>query len=102
VNTPLRRDPVSEVFEAIAAARRAAPADGAGACQVSVRSRTGQLLATFLLGSRAQVLAFAERVRPLGYRMAPGDRDGGAGYDFSLERRAANETIDPPRRRRGE
>ena len=92
------RDPVTEVFDAITAARRSAPGGG-GEWRVAVRSRTGQLMATFILGSFQQVMAFADRVRPLGYQMALNDWDGADSYDFSFDRRAANEAFDPPRRR---
>lgn len=94
-----RSDPVTEIFEAIAAAKRRA-AGGHDDWKVLVRSRTGQLLASFLLASEEQVLAFAELVRPLGYQMAPSEWEAGRCFDFSLERRAANETIDHPRRRK--
>lgn len=96
-----QRDPVTEVFDAAAQARRIAPGAGAD-WKVAVRSRTGQLLATFLLGSQAQVLAFAERVRPLGYRMVPNDWEGGESYDFCFDRRAANEALHHPQRRAGD
>ncbi|KQT13833.1 hypothetical protein [Ramlibacter sp. Leaf400] len=93
-----RRDPVTEVFEAIHQARRAAPG-GRGEWQVSVRGRTGQLMARFTLDSREQVLAFAQRVRPLGLRMARGEGAPGDRYDFSFDRRAANEAVEHPHRR---
>jgi hypothetical protein len=101
VTTPLRRDPVSEVFDAIAHARRSAPGGG-GDWKVAVRSRTGQLLASFLLGSQAQVLAFAERAGALGYQMTLNEWEGSGSYDFCFDRRAANEAIDHPRRRAGD
>lgn len=101
MSTSLRRDPVSEIFDAATLARRRAPGGG-GDWKVAVRSRTGQLLATFLLGSQEQVFVFAELVRPLGYQMAPSDWEGPQCFDFSFERRAANETIDHPCRRRGD
>jgi hypothetical protein len=96
-----QRDPVTEVFDAILQAKRSAPGAG-GEWKVAVRSRTGQLMAKFTLGSQEQVLAFAERVRPLGYRMALNEWEDGGRYDFSFDRRAANEALDPPRRRRNE
>lgn len=92
------RDPVTEVFDAVACARRSAP-NGGGEWKVAVRSRTGQLLATFLLGSHAQVLALADQLAPLGYRMALNEWEGGDSYDFCFDRRAANETLDHPQRR---
>jgi hypothetical protein len=94
-------DPVTEVFDAIVQARRARP-ETRGEWKVAVRSRTGQLLAAFMLGSREQLLDFAERVEPLGYRMNRIEWDGDHSYEFSFDRRAANEAIDPPRRRQGE
>lgn len=93
-----RRDHVTEVFEAIHQARRSAPGNR-GEWQVSVRSRTGQLMARFTLDSREQVLAFAQRVRPLGLRMARCEGEPGEHYDFSFDRRAANEAVDHPHRR---
>jgi hypothetical protein len=99
--TAPRLDPVTEVFDAAVQARRFAPG-GAGEWRVAVRSRTGQLLATFTMGSWDQVLAFAEQVAPLGYHMAPNEWEGGHCWDFSFDRRAANEAIDPPRRRSGD
>ena len=95
------RDPVSEVFEAILQARRSVPG-GRGHWSVAVRSRTGQLMARFTLGSREQLLAFAQRLEPLGYRMARNEWEAGESYDFSFDRRAANEAMDPPRRRCGD
>ena len=93
-----RRDPGSEVFEAHAQVRRAAPA-GAGDWTVAVRGRTGQLMARFTLDSHEQVLAFADRIRPLGYRM---QRQDDGSFDFSVDRRAANEAQDHPNRRGGD
>ena len=92
------RDPVSEVFEAISRVRRGTPGSG-GEWTVAVRSRTGQLMARFTLDSREQVLAFAGLVRPFGYRMQR--RQDGC-FDFSLDRRAANEAQDHPNRRSGD
>lgn len=96
-----RRDPVTEVFEAFSAARRVAPG-GDGEWKVAVRSRTGQLLATFVLGSAAQVRAFGDRVRPLGYQLAANEWEGHQCFDCCFDRRAANEAIDHPRRRHGD
>jgi hypothetical protein len=95
------RDPVAEVFEAIAQVRRAAPG-GLGEYTVTVRSRTGQLMARFTLDSREQVLAFAELVRPLGYRMGRSEEQGDERFDFSFDRRAANEAQVHPNRRSGD
>jgi hypothetical protein len=91
-------DRVTEVFDAVVQARRSAPGGGGG-WRVAVRSRTGQLLAAFTLGSYEQVLAFSNRVAPIGYHMALNEWDGAQSYDFSFDRRAANETLDAPRRR---
>jgi hypothetical protein len=96
---PRTRDPVTEVFEAIAQAKRTAP-QGRTHCRVAVRSRTGQLLASFVLGGDAQLQAFAEQARRLGYLMAVNEWDAPGCYEFSFDRRAANEAIDHPRRRR--
>ena len=95
------RDPVTEVFDAIAQVRRASPG-GLGERTVAVRSRTGQLMARFTLDSVEQVLAFAELVRPLGYRMERSEEQGGERFDFSFDRRAANEAQDHPNRRSGD
>jgi len=96
---PPRRDPVTEVFEAAVRARHDAPG-GEDGWTVAVRSRTGQLMARFTLGSRAQVLAFARKVRLLGYRMTRREREGGRDFDFCLDRRAANQALRHPLRRR--
>ena len=101
MSSTLRRDPVTEVFDAIAHAKRSAPGGG-GEWKVAVRSRTGQLLASFVLGSHEQVLAFADRAATLGYLMALNDWEGGSSFDFSFDRRAANEAIDHPARRAGD
>lgn len=92
------RDPVTEVFEAIAQVRRGTPGSG-GEWPVAVRSRTGQLMARFTLDSQEQLLAFAGRMRPLGYRM---QRQEDGCFDFSFDRRAANEAQDHPNRRSGD
>jgi hypothetical protein len=96
------RDPVAEVFEAIAQVRRATPGGLGGECTVTVRSRTGQLMARFTLDGHEQVFSFAELVRPLGYRMQRNQEQGGCRYDFSVDRRAANEAQDHPNRRSGD
>ena len=91
-------DPVAEVFDAITQVRRCAP--GAGlACRVAVRSRTGQLLAVFMLDNSPQLQAFEQRMRPLGYRMSADSAAGTPRYDFSIERRAANQALQAPCRR---
>jgi hypothetical protein len=95
------RDPVTEVFDAVVHARRAAPG-GEGGWTVGVRSRTGQLMARFTLDSHAQVLAFAARARPLGYRIASNEGAGPRDFDFCLDRRAANEALHHPLRRHGD
>ncbi len=96
---PPSRDSAAEVFDAITQARRCAP--GAGLpCRVAVRSRTGQLLATFLLDNSQQLHSFEERMLPLGYRMAADQVDGSPRYDFSVERRAANGSLHAPHRRK--
>lgn len=94
-------DPVAEVFDAIAQARRRAPGTGL-ACRVAVRSRTGQLLATFVLDNAPQLQAFEERMRPLGYHMAADAVAGTPRYDFALDRRAANQALHAPCRRRSD
>lgn len=98
VHVPLR-DPVAEIFDAITHARRSAPG-GSAACRVAIRSRTGQLLATFLLDNPQQLESFGERMVPLGYRMGVVGAGGSLRYDFSFDRRAANEARDAPHRRR--
>lgn len=70
---------------------RAAPGGG-GNWSVTIRERTGQLVASFTLGSYSQVLAFAERARPLGLLMTL-DEQHGPRYDFHFDRRAANELL---------
>ena len=92
------RDPVAEVFDAIAQVRRRMPG-GRGEWTVAVRSRTGQLMARFTLDSQEQVVAFADIVRPLGYRM---QRQPDGSFDFCFDRRAANEAQDHPNRRSGD
>lgn len=96
-----RSDPVTEIFDAIAQSKKAVPGAGAD-CEVAVRSRTGQVIARFRLANVGQVLAFAEQALALGYHMAWNDWDGAGCYDFSVDRRAANEAIDHPARRTGD
>ncbi len=94
-------DPVAEVFDAITQVRRCAP--GAGlACRVAVRSRTGQLLATFVLDNSPQLQAFEEHMRPLGYHMTADPAASTPRYDFSFDRRAANQSLHAPCRRRSD
>jgi hypothetical protein len=88
----------SAVQDAVAYALRAAPGGG-GDWSVTVRERTGDHVATFTLGSYSQVLAFAERVQPLGLLMTL-DEHRASHYDFHFDRRAANElVVDHPLRR---
>lgn len=94
-------DPVAEVFDAVTQARHCSPGGGPAA-RVAVRSRTGQLLAVFLLDNAQQVQAFGARIRRLGYHMTGGEGAGVQRYDCSIERRAANETIHAPRRRKAD
>lgn len=93
------RDPVAEIFDAITQARRCAPEPGP-ACRVAVRSRTGQLLAAFLLDNPQQLQSFSERMLPLGYRMSAGGASDSPRYDFSFDRRAANQALHAPHRRK--
>ena len=68
-------------------------------CRVAVRSRTGQLLAVFVLDNLPQLQAFEQRMRPLGYHMTA-DRGGATPrFDFSFDRRAANQALHAPSRR---
>lgn len=98
---PPRRDPVTEVFEAIVQVRREVQGED-GDWTVGVRSRTGQLMARFTLGSHDQVRAFADRARRLGYRMTRREPADGRDFDFCLDRRAANEALHHPLRRHGD
>lgn len=94
-------DPVAEIFDAITQARLGAPGCGT-ACRVAVRSRTGQLLATFVLDNAQQLQSFGERMAPLGYRASVVGSGGNARHDFSIDRRAANEALHAPHRRQGD
>lgn len=93
------RDPVAEIFDAITQARRSAPGCGT-ACRVAIRSRTGQLLASFVLDNPQQLQSFGERMVPLGYRESVVGTGGNERHDFSVDRRAANEALHAPHRRR--
>ena len=79
------------VEDAVAVALRSAPGGG-GDWSVTVRERTGEHVATFTLGSYSQVLAFADKVRPLGLLMTL-DEHRASHYDFQFDRRAANELL---------
>jgi hypothetical protein len=68
---------------------------------VAVRDTTGMPIVNYLFSSRAQVDAFTNQVRPLGFtRICTIAADGCTTCDFALNRRAANERLAHPARRK--
>jgi hypothetical protein len=79
-----------------------------GACgqdvwSVSVRDLGGMPIVNYLFSSEAQVDAFANEVRPLGFtRICTAVEQRCTICDFALDRRAANERLAHPDRRKGD
>jgi hypothetical protein len=85
------------------AARLAKVAAAAGheVWSVAVRDLTGMPIVNYRFSSREQVDVFTSEVRPLGFtRICTVDEDGCTTCDFALDRRAANEKLAHPARRR--
>jgi len=94
------RDPVTEVFEAVAQLRRASPG-ASGGREVAVRSRTGQLLARFTPDSMSRYL----RSRSSSGHPASAwstARNRRRSLRLQLRCRCANEAQDHPNRRSGD
>lgn len=69
--------------------------------RVAVRDLSGMPIVSYEFSSHAQVDAFASEVRPLGFaRICMVAEHGCITCDFALNRRAANERLAHPSRRR--
>jgi hypothetical protein len=68
---------------------------------VAVRDMTGMPIVNYLFSSQAQVDVFANHVRTLGFsRICTVAEDGCTTCDFALNRRAANQRLAHPGRRK--
>ena len=92
-------DGVPALLAAEAAVRAAAQSADAS-WNIMVRSQTG-LPAASLEMSEIHIALFAARLRPFGFRLVVANRQDREA-EFLLDRRAANQRMKHPRRRRGE
>jgi hypothetical protein len=71
--------------------------------RVAVRDLSGMPIVSYLFSSQAQVDAFASEVRFLGFvRICTVAENGCTTCDFAFNRRAANERLAHPARRKGD